>query len=61
MNLQKEAACMQGELETKKQIGQYSLQLICPAAMVSLVFTTTCENRGVFENTERENSEQFFS
>lgn len=61
MNLQKEIACIQGELETNNQIGQYSLQLICPAAAVSLIFTKACENRGVFENTERDNSEQFLS
>jgi len=61
MNLQKEIACIQGELETNKQIGQYSLQLICPAAVVSLIFTKASGHGGVIENMERDNSEQFLS
>lgn len=45
MNLQKEIACIQGEPDANIQIGQYSLQLICPAAVMSLIFTKACENR----------------
>lgn len=50
MNLQKEIACIQEEVRTNKQIGQYSLQLIFPAAAVSLIFTKACENRGMINN-----------
>lgn len=61
MNLQEEIAHVHRELETNRQIGQYSLQLICPASVVSLILTKACENRGVIENMERDNSEQFLS
>lgn len=61
MNLQKEIACIQGEPDANVQIEQYSLQLICPAAVMSLIFTKACENRWVIENMERDNSEQLLS
>lgn len=61
MNLQKEIAHVQGDLETNKQIGQYSLQLVCPASVVSLILIKGSENRGMTENTEKDNSEQFLS